>query len=194
VHLSNTFSAIFTAARLGAELLGDQVTLVDSAQVSMGLGWQVLAGAEVASAGGSQAEALAAIRSVRQRVSVLAALDTIEYLRRGGRASLLTAMLGEMLHIKPLLEVKAVRVITLARLRTRQEVREGLVARLEALGPLERLAVLHTDCLVDAQALAGQLDARAKQPPRVVEAAAAICTHVERGAIGVAAAAAARAD
>ena len=192
VHLSSTFSAIYNAARLGAEPLGDQVTLVDSLQVSMGMGWQVLAAAEVASAGGSRAEALAAIHSVQQSLCVLAALDTIEYLRRGGRASLLSSVLGDMLQIKPLLEVKAGQVITLARLRTRQKVREALVARLEALGPLERLAVLHADCLDDARALADRLAPRAVQPPLVVEAAAVIGTHVGPGTIGVAAVAAAR--
>ena len=122
VLVAERFSAIYNAARLGAEPLGSQVTLVDSLQVSMGLGWQVLAAAEVATAGGAREEALAAVHAVKRRVVVLAALDTLEYLRRGGRASLLTALVGGLLQIKPLLEVRSAEITTLARVRTRRVV------------------------------------------------------------------------
>ena len=64
IHLSASLSAILAAARLGAEPLGDQVTLVDSQQASRGMGWQVLAAAEAAEAGGSRDEVLQAVRSV----------------------------------------------------------------------------------------------------------------------------------
>lgn len=187
IHLSATLSAICTAARLGAEPLGDQVTLVDSQQASMGLGWQVLAAAEVAAAGGTRDEVLNAVRSAQERVRVYAALDTIEYLRRGGRASLLSARLGDLLQIKPLIEVRAGNVTALARVRTRQKVRDELAARVEALGPLERLAVLHTNCVEDAQAMAQRLAPHTRQAPVVVEATSVIGTHVGPGAIGVAA-------
>jgi DegV family protein with EDD domain len=187
IHLSASFSAIYTAARLGAEPLGDQVTLVDSQQASMGMGWQVLAAAEVASQGGSRDDALRAVRSAQARVRLYAALDTIEYLRRGGRASLLSARLGDLLQIKPMLEVRDGNVSVPARVRTRPKARAELAARVEALGPLERLAVLHTDCVDDARAMADRRAPRSQQMPVVVEAAAVIGTHVGPGAIGVAA-------
>jgi DegV family protein with EDD domain len=187
IHLSASFSAIYTAARLGAEPLGDQVTVVDSQQVSMGLGWLVLTAAEVAQAGGSRADVLSAVRSAQARVRLFAALDSIEYLRRGGRASLLSARLGDLFQIKPMLEVRAGIVSLPARVRTRQKARDDLVARVEALGPLERCAVLHTHCVDDAQALAQRLAPRAQRAPIVVEATTVIGVHVGPGALGVAA-------
>jgi DegV family protein with EDD domain len=187
IHLSASFSALYNAARLGAEPLGSQVTLVDSQQASMGMGWQVLAAAEAAEAGSSREDVLRAVYATHERVRLYAALDTIEYLRRGGRASLLSARLGDLLQIKPLLEVRAGQVSALARVRTRQKAREEMAARVEALGPLARLAVLHTNCPEDAAAMAQRLAPRAQQPPVVVEATAVIGTHVGPGAIGIAA-------
>jgi DegV family protein with EDD domain len=187
IHLASSLSAIFNAARLGAEPLGEQVTLVDSGQASMGMGWQVLAAAEAAEAGSSREAVLRVAQSVQSRVRLYATLDTIEYLRRGGRASLLSARLGDLLQIKPLLEVRAGVVSVPARVRTRQKARDELAARVEALGPLARLAILHTNCADDAAAMAQRLAPRAQQPPVVVEATAVIGTHVGPGAIGVAA-------
>ena len=187
IHLGSAFSAIYTAARLGAEPLGEQVTLVDSQQASMGMGWQVLAAAEAAEGGGSRDDVLRAVRSAQERVRLYAALDTIEYLRRGGRASLFSARLGDLLQIKPLLEVRHGLVSVPARVRTHQKARDELAARVEALGQLERLAVLHTNCVDDAMAMAQRLAARTRQSPVVVEATAVIGTHVGPGAIGVAA-------
>jgi DegV family protein with EDD domain len=191
VLVAARFSAIYNAARLGAEPLGSQVTLIDSQQVSMGLGWQVLAAAEAATAGGSREEALAAVQSIQRHVVVVAALDTLEYLRRGGRASLLTALLGGLLQVKPLLEVRSAEITTLARIRTRHAVLERLRARARSFGVLERLAVLHTAAPDDARALARDLADLAPEPPLVVEATAVIGTHVGPGAVGVALVAAA---
>lgn len=187
IHLAASFSAIFNTARLGAEPFGAQVTLVDSGSLSMGIGWQVLAAAEAAERGATAAEVVAAAHSVGQRLRLMAVLDTVEYLRRGGRASAITAGLSALLQIKPLLEVAHGQVSSLARLRTRAKAREGLVSRIEALGPLERLAVLHVAAADDAQALAERLAARATHPPLVVEATAVIGTHVGPGTLAVAA-------
>jgi DegV family protein with EDD domain len=187
VHLGSTFSAIITAARLGAEPLGDQVTIVDSQQASMGLGWQARAAAEAAEAGASREEVLQAVRSTQPRVRLYAALDTIEYLRRGGRASLMSARLGDLLQIKPILEVRDGQVSVPARVRTRQKAREDIAARVEALGPLARLAVLYTSSRDDAAAMAERLAPHVQQPPVLVEATAVIGTHVGPGAIGLAA-------
>jgi DegV family protein with EDD domain len=157
----------------------------------MGQGWQVLAAAEAAEAGAGPSQVLGVVRSVQQRLRLLAALDTVEYLRRGGRASAVTALLGEVLQIKPLLEVSNGEVRPLARVRTRHKARETLVAHVDALGPLERLAVLHVAAPAEAQDLASRL-ARclapgATQPPVVVEATAVIGTHVGPGTLGLAA-------
>jgi DegV family protein with EDD domain len=186
-HIASQFSGLFNAARLAAEAFGRQVHLVDSGQVSMGLGWQVVAAAEAVAASRSVQEVLAAAESVRARLRLFALLDTVEYLRRGGRASPLAASLSALLQIKPLLEVVEGRLVPLARLRTHGKAIEKLVELVEALGPLERLAVLHAHSLEAARQLAERLAARAAQPPLVVEATTVIGTHAGPGALGVAA-------
>jgi DegV family protein with EDD domain len=190
LHLASQFSAIYNAARLAAQALGGRVTVVDTGSVSMGQGWQVIAAAEAAAEGADLGAVLAAIESVQRRVRLWAALDTVEYLRRSGRASALSALLGDLLQIKPLLEVRAGTVIPVARLRTRHKAREALAAQAVALGPLERLAVLHTAAPADAHTLAAQLAHLVPHPPLVVEATAVIGTHVGPGALGLAAVAA----
>jgi len=126
------------------------------------------------------------VHAVKRRVVVLAALDTLEYLRRGGRASLLTALVGGLLQIKPLLEVRSAEITTLARVRTRRLVLERLAARAQSFGAIERLAVLHTAAPEDARALADGLAHLTPEPPLIVEATAVIGTHVGPGAVGVA--------
>ncbi|MGH2522092.1 MAG: DegV family protein [Anaerolineales bacterium] len=186
IHLAAQLSAMFNAARLGADASGARVTLVDSGQVSMGLGWQVLAAAEAAAAGRPLAEVLATVESVRRRVRVFAVLDTLEYLRRSGRASAVTAVFGQLLQIKPIVEVAEGKVLPVARLRTHAKALEKLIEMVEALGPLERLAVFHTTSPDEVRVLAGRLAPRSAQPPLVGEITAVIGTHSGPGTLGVA--------
>jgi DegV family protein with EDD domain len=210
IHIASQLSGMLNSARVGAEASGQRVTLIDSGQVTMGLGWQVLAAAEAVAAGRPLPEVVAAVEAVQRRVKVMALLDTVEYLRRGGRASAFTATIGELLQIKPLLEVAEGQVVPLGRLRTRARAVDRLVEMVEALGPLERLAVLHTHSPDDARRLAerlarhlslayppGQateisqedtgLAPRAVHPPLVVEATTVIGTHAGPNALGIAA-------
>ena len=186
LNLASKLSGLYNAARLAAEAFGPQVTVVDSGQVSMGLGWQVLAAAEAA-ARGSVADVLAAADSARRHVKVFAVLDTIEFLRRGGRASAFVAALGGLLQIKPMLEVVEGDVKPIGRQRLRPKAVEKMLELVHALGRLERLAVLHTACADEAQALAEQLRVQCAQPPLIVEATTVIGTHTGPRALGVAA-------
>ena len=187
IHLASQLSAMFNTARLGAEASGARVTLVDSGNVSMALGWQVLAAAEAIAAGKPLAEVVAAVESTRQRVKLFALLDTIEFLRRGGRASAFAATVGELLQIKPMLEVAEGSLIQLAKPRTHGKGVEKLVELVQALGPLERLAVMYATTPAEARSLADRLAPLSPQPPLVVEATTVIGTHAGPGALGVAA-------
>jgi DegV family protein with EDD domain len=184
--LAAAFSAIYNAARLGAEPFGGQVTLIDTGTLSMAMGWQVLAAAEAAHAGADLPQVLAAVQAVQRSVRLYAALDTLEYLRRGGRASLVSALVGELLQVKPILEVRAGQIATLSKVRTQSRARAELIARVEALGPLQRLAILHTACPDGAHALAARLAPLSAEPPLITEATAVIGVHVGPGALGLA--------
>lgn len=190
IHIGAGFSGVLNAARSGIEASGVRVTLVDSGQVSIGLGWQVIAAAETAEAGGSLQDVLDVIASVQKRVTLFALLDTLEYLRRGGRASAVMAAFGNLLQIKPLLEVAKGKITPIARPRTHAGGMDKIVEVVEKLAPLERLAVLHANNIAAAQALAERvkhcLVPWAKSPLIVTDATVVVGTHSGPGAVGAA--------
>jgi DegV family protein with EDD domain len=187
IHLASAFSAALSAARLGAEGFGTRIHVFDSGTVSMGLGWQAIAAAEAAAASKPVEEIQAILESVRQRVRLFAALDTMEFLRRGGRANAVTARFADLLQIKPILELGRNRIDSIAQARTRSKVHERLIEIVEGLGRLERLAVLHTNCPADAETLAGKLARRSERPPILCEVTPVIGSHAGPNAVGVAA-------
>lgn len=145
IVLSASLSGMHNVARLGAQDVPDlRVHVVDSGQLSMGLGWMVIAAAEAAAEGQSGQEILALIEDMRSRVRVYATLDTLEYMRRGGRVSWARAKAAQMLRLKPIIQVFLGQVSDLGRTRTRRRAIERLVELARAQAPLERLAILHT--------------------------------------------------
>jgi DegV family protein with EDD domain len=118
IHLSGDMSGTFESAQLAAARAPVPVTTVDSRQVGVATGFAALTAAEVLAAGGSVAEAAAAARR-RARDSVsLFYVDTLEYLRRGGRIGAASAIFGGALAVKPLLTITSGRVSTLEKVRT----------------------------------------------------------------------------
>ena len=110
----------------------------------MGLGWLAVVAAEAAGSGRSAQEIMAAIEDVKPRVRVYAILDTLEYLRRSGRVGWARARAAQILRIKPIVSLLAGKVRELGRTRTRRQAIDRLVELTRSLGPLERLAVLHS--------------------------------------------------
>jgi len=190
IHLGAGLSGVLNAARSGVEASGVRVTLVDSGQVSMALGWQVIAAAETAAAGGSVQDVLDVIASIQKRVKLFALLDTLEYLRRGGRASAVITAFGNLLQIKPLIEVAKSKVTPIARPRTHAGGMDKIVEVIEKLAPLERLAVIHANNLAAAQALAERvkhcLAPGTTAPLIITDATVVVGTHAGPGAVGAA--------
>ncbi len=145
VLVSATLSGMLGVARLGSADVPDlTVHLVDSQQVMMGLGWQAILAAEDAAAGRSSAEILAHIHSVQPRVRIFGVLDTLEYLRRGGRVDWARTTAARLLHIKPLIEFVQGKAVLVGQVRTRRRAIDRLIEIIADLGPLERLALIHT--------------------------------------------------
>lgn len=187
IHPPNELSGIFNAARLAAQEFGQRVTVLDSGQLSLGLGFQVILGAEAAARGALLDEVTALVVSIRKRVRVAALLDTIEYVRRSGRVSWAAATIGGLLHLQPLIELRHGIVHRLGQARTRLHGIERLVETLNSWGPLERLAVLHTNAEVAAQQLLDDLKSKVAVPPLLVNVTTAIGTHVGPNGLGFAA-------
>ncbi len=185
--LASQFSSIYNTMRLAAqEVDPNRITVVDSGQVSMGLGWMVAAAAEAAEQGAGHEEVIAAAMTTRDRIRLYAAIDTLEYLRRGGRVSSFVASIGTLLQIKPIIEVKNGNVLTLQRSRTMSRARQSLIDLTHAQAPLEQLAVLHSNFREGAVALHDQLRDIAPENTILVDITTAIGTHVGPNALGVA--------
>jgi fatty acid-binding protein DegV len=124
------------------------------------------------------------MESVRKRVRLAALLDSIEYIHRSGRVSWAVAMIGGMLNLKPLIELRFGLVHRLGQARTRLQGIERLVETLNSWGPLERLAVLHTNAESAALQLLGDVKAKVSIPPLLINVTTAIGTHVGPNGLG----------
>ncbi len=187
IHAANALSGIFNAARLAAQDFGEAVKVLDSGQLSLGIGFQVLAAAEGIASGMGMKEILTLVASVRERVRVAALLDSMEYIRRSGRVSWAKAMIGALLHLQPLVELRHGVVHRLGQARTRLQGIARLTEMLQSLAPLERLAILHTNAEAAARQLLEDIKSLTPTPPFIVNVTTAIGTHVGPNGLGFAA-------
>jgi len=186
IHPSSLLSGIYNAASVAAQAFGKQVRVIDSQQISLGLGFQVVAAAEAALTQPLE-NVLALLEKMRQQVRVVAMMDTLEFVRRSGRVSWARARLGEFLNIKPFLEVKGGTIISLGEARTRRKGIERLLGLLRGLGDLDRLAILHTNAEEDAYSFLDAFSPQLSTPPLVVNVTTVIGTHVGPNGLGFAA-------
>jgi DegV family protein with EDD domain len=153
IHIAHKLSAVVDIARRAAqETKTAQVTVLDSRQLSLGMGFEVEIAAEAMSAGSSISEILARLEAQIARTHVFAALDTLEYVRRGGRMNAAITALGNLLQIKPVLKMYQGDP-TAERVRTRAHAVKRLKELLAECAPFERVALVHTDAEARAQAL-----------------------------------------
>lgn len=190
IHAASRLSGIFNAARVAAQEFSQRIQVWDSEQLSLGIGFQVLAGAETAEQSGILEKVHQAIDRVYRRVRVAALLESLEYVRRSGRVSWATATLGTLLNIQPLVELRFGAVKRLGQARTRAQGIAQLKNVLASWGPLERLAVLHTNAEAEARKLLEEVQTRVNVPSLLVNVTTAIGTHVGPKALGFAAVAA----
>lgn len=142
--IGHRLSATFQSAMLAAEgLEGREIHVIDTRSTSMSTGIPALMAAELARAGTPAAEIAAAVRARLPDVDLYVAVDTLEYLRRGGRLSAAQAVVGSVLSVKPIITVRDGLVTTFERQRSRAKARARVIESIAA-HPVERLAILHT--------------------------------------------------
>jgi DegV family protein with EDD domain len=144
VNLSAKLSATMQSAQVAAKALDGlcPVSIVDSMSASMGIGNLVLHAARRAQDGADLDTIVHEVEARRDHQRVLAALDTLEYLRKGGRIGGAQALLGSMLSIKPIVAVVDGAVEPAGKVRTRSKALQFIVERIPTHG-VERVAVLH---------------------------------------------------
>jgi DegV family protein with EDD domain len=144
IHVASTLSGTLKSAEVARGLLPDrEIRIVDSMSASMGEGLLAELGVEMAKAGASAEAISGALTKRREDIGVFLALDTLEYLKRGGRISGTQAAIGTLLSVKPIIKIAGGMVETVDRVRTKSKARERVIELL-CTRPIERLSVLHT--------------------------------------------------
>ncbi|SFY49955.1 DegV family protein [Streptomyces sp. F-1] len=188
LHLSGELSGTYDAAVLAAREAPVPVRVVDTGMVAMALGFCALAAAEAAEAGGTVDEAVTAAEKRAAGSSAYFYVDTLDYLRRGGRIGAAQALLGSALAVKPLLQLDGGRIELLEKVRTASKA----IARLEEItaeraGSAEvDIAVHHLAAPERAAALADRLRERVPglAELHVSEVGAVIGAHTGPGLLG----------
>jgi DegV family protein with EDD domain len=144
IHVAGTLSATIKSAEVAKGMLPDrEIHVVDSGSASMGEGLLALMGAEMAALGVSAEEIARILRDRATDLDLYVALDTLEYLRKGGRISGAQAAIGTLLSVKPIITIRDGLVHTADKPRTAGKAR-ARVLELLTQRPIERLAVLYT--------------------------------------------------
>ena len=144
VNLSETLSSTIQSARLAVQMLpGRTIHVVDSRSASMAVGTLALKGAEMARAGADAAEIVDHLTAMRDRTTFFVALDTLEYLRKGGRISAARAAIGGLLSVKPIMTIVDAEIVAADTPRTRARAHERILEFLTDR-PSEELHVLYS--------------------------------------------------
>ena len=190
IHISGALSGTVSSALAAKEAMPSlPIHVVDSRTTTIALGFIVLEAAQIAAAEGSLGEVLARVRGMIPKVTMYGVLDTLEYLRRGGRIGRAASLLGSVLQIKPIIYLSDGVVDALERPRTKaRAVRRMLEIMEEKVGadPVH-VAVLHADVPDEAEKLKEEVASRFRclEEPLVVELTPVLGTHSGPGVLGL---------
>ncbi len=154
IHISSKLSGTINSARVAAQQVApDRIAVVDSLFTTFALGFLVERSAHQVDQGASLAECVALAGDLIPRLRLVAAVDTLEFLRRGGRIGRAQAFAGSLLSIKLIFHLQEGEVVPLARVRTRAVAIERTAEAVREWGPVEELGVLHGDDPAPAEQL-----------------------------------------
>ncbi|MER7008264.1 DegV family protein [Dactylosporangium sp. NPDC000555] len=190
VHLSARLSGTYDAAVLAAAEFDGKVEVIDTQSTGMGLGFPALAAADAAAAGGTLAEVRQAAVDAVARTTTLFYVDTLEFLRRGGRIGAAAALLGTALAVKPILHTTEEGVVVREKVRTASRALARLVdIAAESAGDADvDIAVHHLAAPDRADALLTTLKERLGERLRgayLTEVGAVVGAHVGPGMVAV---------
>lgn len=191
--VSAKLSGTVQSAMQAKELMGpagEKVNVVDSQSVAMALGFQTLAVARALEAGASLKDAIALAEKSYQYTGVFFAVDTLEFLHRGGRIGGAQRFIGSALNLKPILAIQDGKVEGIERIRTKNKaqdrVLELVIEKVAGRSPV-RLATLHANAAEDAKALLVRAE-QALNPVESIftEVSPTVGTHAGPGTVGLA--------
>jgi DegV family protein with EDD domain len=192
IHPASSLSGIFNAACVAATHFPGRVEVLESGQVSMGTGFQLLAAAEAATQGASLEALRNLLANTRKRVHLVALLESLNNLAHSGRIPLVLAGIGDFLQIKLLISLVEGTVSRVAQVRTHSRGIAVLLDQVRSWGVIERLAVAHANARSVADSLIPQLtqgilgmDTLPGKKVFEIEVTPAIGIHIGPGAVGV---------
>ncbi len=191
--ISGRLSGTFNAARVAAERFAGKVTVFDTRSLSLGQAMHVLHAAQGVRDGLSLEAVVRGLESVRERCHLFILLDTVDFLRRGGRAARVLPMVKRVvraLRVKVLLRLAEGELQVMGAVRSRAKGVQRLIDEVVKLGPVEALGVGHTRRPEEAEGLAERLARRFGLPLSeigAVEAGPALSSHAGPGVIAIAA-------
>lgn len=193
IFISSKLSGTLQSASQAKEAMGsaaEKVTLVDSQSTAMALGFQVLAAARAAEAGASAEEAAALAQSAHERTGVFFAVDTLEFLHRGGRIGGGQRFIGSALNLKPILAVQNGKVEGIDRVRAKGKAQERVLELVteQVKGRSNiRLATLHADAEEEAKSVLERASAVLMPIEALLsEVSPVVGTHAGPGTVGLA--------
>jgi DegV family protein with EDD domain len=192
IGLSSQLSATMSNAQLAKDLLDKaDLHLIDSKNLSTGIGLLVLKAIDLMNAGESMEEIIAEIEATRPKVRTAFVIDTMDYLYKGGRCTALQAIFGSMLQIRPVINVREDGTLgVLDKIRgSRKKTLDRLIKGFQNDLPnvdLTRVFVTHTGCIEDAEYLTEELKALAEiENVHITTAGATIASHCGPDTIGI---------
>lgn len=188
VTLASKLSATYQAACAAAELVRDEVPVrvVDSMSVSLGQALAVIAACDLAASGAPLEQLATDIRARVADIRLVGVLDTLDFLRRGGRIGGVRALMGQMLSVKPVIEIKAGQVDLLSRQRTRRRSLAALFSEASQHDVAVGISLVHA-AAADIEDVLSALAEHGLPDPRMVrQFGAVIGSHVGPGAVGLA--------
>ncbi len=189
ISLAGALSGTYNAARQGAQLVeGARIVCVDSKTATMSFGFLAIHAAKAIRAGASLEDAVALIEQLRTRAVLYVALDTLHYLEKGGRIGRMRALLGTLLSVKPIMEVRNAEIVPIEQVRTSRRMPPRLVELGKSRGDFADLAVLYTTTRDTAEQMADLCAAEGLMPRAqiyVVQATGVLGVHTGPGALGL---------
>ncbi|MBN1230745.1 MAG: DegV family protein [Anaerolineales bacterium] len=184
ITVASALSGTYNSARVAANEFPGRISVIDSKQVSLGLGFQVLEAAKALKKGLPIEKVVYFIQNIRERIQLVAMLDSLEQLSKSGRISWATASIGNMLKIKPFVTIKDGLVVKMSQFRTRTKAIAHMKEMLMSLGPVEQLAILHADAEAEAREILNSIHLSLKESPLFTIVTPVVGTHTGRKAIG----------
>ncbi len=189
IHISSKLSGTYNSALQGKELVESKcpIEVIDSQLLTMSLGLLVIAATTIARSGKSIQQVVEEVKQVVPSIHLIALLDTLKYLAKGGRIGKVKAFLGSILSVKPMLSVRDGELVPVSQVRTREKGIDKLFDSVKNATDIQDLAIVYNTTLEDAQALTERMGSVfPKERIRLARLGPALGVHAGPGVLLVA--------